>query len=72
MRWMNLAGDEGKLWHPSGSPFTNAYRTPHHLRTLEGMVVTVMGLPVKVLFYFELDHTHSWSPWLVRALAQQL
>ena len=66
MRWMNLAGDEGQPWHLSTSPCTGAYCAHHHLWILEGMV---MGLPVKVLFRFKLDHTHSWSLWLVSALA---
>jgi len=53
-----LAGDEGWPWHQSTSPCTHAHHTPHHLRTLEGMV---MGPPPKILFDFEPDHTYAWS-----------
>jgi hypothetical protein len=53
-----LAGNDGKPWYPSASPFTHARHIPHHLQTSEGMV---MGPPPKILFGFELDHTHSSS-----------
>jgi hypothetical protein len=53
-----LVGDEGKPWHPSASTYTHARHTPHHLRTLEGMV---MGPLPKMLFGFEIGNTHAWS-----------
>ena len=39
-----LAGNEGEPWHSSTSPGTHARRTPslpHHLRTLDRMVMAL-------------------------------
>ena len=55
-----LAGDEGKSWHPSASPCAHARHAPPSLTVLSyGAWKRWTGPTPKILFPFELDDAHA-------------